>query len=60
MNADIVADYADAMRSGATFPPITVFHDGQTHWLADGFHRVAAAEQAGIITIAADIRQGGI
>lgn len=60
MNADVVTDYADAMRSGATFPPITVFHDGQTHWLADGFHRVAAAEQAGIITIAADIRQGGI
>jgi len=60
MNADVVADYADAMRSGATFPPITVFDDGQTHWLADGFHRVAAAEQAGIITIAADIRQGGI
>ncbi len=60
MNIDVVADYAEAILAGATFPPITVFHDGQTHWLVDGFHRVAAAEQAGIPTIAADIRQGGI
>ncbi len=58
MNPDVVADYAEAMQAGATFPPITVFHDGQTHWLADGFHRVAAAEQAGLDGVPCEIREG--
>jgi hypothetical protein len=24
----VISDYAEAMASGATFPPITVFYDG--------------------------------
>lgn len=40
---DVVLDYADAMREGAKFPPVVVFFDGLEYWLADGFHRVAAA-----------------
>jgi hypothetical protein len=40
---DVVREYADAMREGAIFPPIIVFFDGLEYWLADGFHRVAAA-----------------
>jgi len=28
-------------------PPCVVFYDGTSYWLADGFHRVKAAEQAG-------------
>lgn len=53
-----IAEYAAAMRDGATFPPVVVFHDGAAYWLADGFHRVAAARQAEAETIAADVRQG--
>ncbi len=53
-----VADYADDMRAGALFPPIVVFNDGADYWLADGFHRLQAAQQAGIDEIAADVRQG--
>jgi hypothetical protein len=34
------------MRLGTRFPPIAVFHDGKDYWLADGFHRVAAANRA--------------
>ena len=31
---------------------------GTDHWLADGFHRVNAALNAGLTEIAADVRQG--
>jgi hypothetical protein len=38
----VVDEYADLMRAGHTFPPVTVFYDGQSYWLADGFHRFRA------------------
>ena len=53
-----VSEYAAAMKDGAQFPPVVVFHDGAEYWLADGFHRVRAAENAGLDTVAADVRQG--
>jgi phage N-6-adenine-methyltransferase len=58
LDAATVAEYADAMANGAAFPAVVVFYDGQSYWLADGFHRVAAAKQAGMAQIDADIRQG--
>lgn len=60
VNAEVVADYAEAMQAGATFPPVTVYHDGETYWLADGFHRIDAALQAGVASILADVRKGGL
>lgn len=54
----VVGEYAEAMANGATFPPVTVFYDGSAYWLADGFHRLRAAEQLGRAEIAADVRQG--
>jgi uncharacterized ParB-like nuclease family protein len=56
---EVVEDYAEAMASGKALPPVVVFHDGTAYWLADGFHRLAAAIQAGKGTIAAEIRAGG-
>jgi DNA modification methylase len=53
-----VDEYTHAMQEGATFPPVVVFHDGQEYWCADGFHRLQAAERAGLETVAADVRQG--
>lgn len=55
---DAIDRYAEEMAKGAIFPPVIVFHDGQTHWLADGFHRVAAAEQAGLDVVNCEIREG--
>ena len=54
----VVAEYAEAMASGAIFPPVVVFFDGKEYWLADGFHRVEAAGGAGREAIDADVRQG--
>ena len=56
----VVTDYAKAMTTGATFPPVTVFHDGTTSWLADGFHRLAAAKEAGLAMIGATIKVGSL
>jgi hypothetical protein len=58
LNALTVDEYAEKMGADERFPAVTVFDDGETRWLADGFHRVAAARQAGVTTIEADIVQG--
>jgi hypothetical protein len=55
---NVIDDYAEAMKAGATFPPIVAFFDGTNYWLADGFHRVRASIVAGLKGIDADIRQG--
>ncbi len=46
------------MIAGAVFPPVVVFFDGLEYWLADGFHRVNAAIQAGIEHINVDVKEG--
>lgn len=40
--------FAEDMSAGQypKFPPVVVFHDGSTHWLADGFHRFFAYKKA--------------
>jgi hypothetical protein len=53
-----VAAYAEDMAAGATFPPVTVYHDGVAYHLADGFHRVEAARQIGCEVILAEVLQG--
>lgn len=58
LNDETVAEYAEAMREGADFPPIVVFHDGSDNWLADGFHRFHGARAAGLDSLAADLRTG--
>lgn len=58
LREDVIEDYAEAMRAGVVFPPVVVYFDGETYWLADGFHRVKAARAASRTTIAAEVRQG--
>lgn len=58
INDAIVEDYAADMRDGAVFPPVVVYHDGKDYWLADGFHRVRAAQRCKLSDIPADVRQG--
>ncbi len=54
----VVSEYADAIKGGAAFPPITVYFDGVSYWLADGFHRYEAYALAQVYDAPADIRQG--
>jgi uncharacterized ParB-like nuclease family protein len=54
-----IAEYAEAMTTGSQFPPVVVFYDGKTRWLADGFHRVNAHLKVGRDRVACDVRQGG-
>ena len=58
IDESIVKEYAEALRSGAKFPAVVVFHDGATYWLAEGFHRYFAHRSAGLDSIAVDIREG--
>lgn len=55
---DWINDYVNDMRSGAKFPPVVVFYDGTSYWLADGFHRTSATRASGGTEIEADIREG--
>jgi uncharacterized ParB-like nuclease family protein len=40
----VAVEYAEAQREGAELPPVVLYHDkdGDTYWLADGFHRFQA------------------
>jgi hypothetical protein len=58
MRREITLEYAEALKAGAKFPPVTVFFDGSAYWLADGFHRYVAYEIAGIVDIPVEIRLG--
>ena len=58
MDPDVVVEYADAMRQGEKFPPVTVFYDGENYWLAHGFHRRDAALAAGFDEIECEVHQG--
>ena len=56
----LVETYAEDMASGAVFPPLVIFHDGVTNWLADGFHRFYAAKGCGLAEFECDVRQGTV
>lgn len=58
INQEVVADYAEAMKQGAMFPPVVVFFDGFKYWLADGFHRFLAKQAISEQKIATDVRHG--
>jgi len=58
LSQTIVEEYANHMRDGDLFPPVTVFHDGSVYWLADGFHRYFANKSHGSLEIDCDVKTG--
>lgn len=58
INQEVVTEYSEAMKRGAVFPPVIVFHDDFSYWLTDGFHRAKAKESIGGHEILAEVRYG--
>jgi predicted nucleic acid-binding Zn-ribbon protein len=58
LNQDLVTEYAEHMKDGDKFPPITVFNDGSDHWLADGFHRFFAYKANNETMVEAEVING--
>lgn len=58
LDHSVIADYADDMERGDTFPPVKVMNDGENYWLYDGFHRINAAEKVGHEEVKVKVKQG--
>ena len=58
MSNQAITDYAELYADGHDLPPLVVFQDGIDYWLADGFHRVQAAREAGLTELPAEVHQG--
>lgn len=56
----VVGEYRADMMAGDDFPPVMVFRENGNYFLADGWHRILAAEQAGKQTINAAIKDGSL
>ncbi|PPS41939.1 ParB N-terminal domain-containing protein [Chroococcidiopsis sp. TS-821] len=48
----------EQIEDGKELEPVVVFYDGESYWLADGFHRYAAHKNQNIEAIACFIHQG--
>lgn len=60
INVETLELYSAALKEGAKFPPIVVFHDGVQNWLADGFHRLHAHRSANLTEIMCEIHDGTV
>lgn len=54
----VVETYADVLVEGGALPPVQAVSDGGSVWLVDGFHRLAAHEEAGLSAIAVEVTPG--
>ena len=58
LDQHVVDEYADLMMENMPFPPIVLYDDGKTLFVADGLHRVAAARKMMFKDIDAVVRKG--
>jgi Holliday junction resolvasome RuvABC endonuclease subunit len=58
LSQTVVVQYALAMQQGHSFPPVVVFYDGTSYWLADGFHRLNASLKAGFAELTVELKLG--
>lgn len=58
LDDEYIEELVKELKAGRMFPPVVVFSDPEDYWLADGFHRYAAHQKAGLRKIKADVRVG--
>lgn len=58
LDTERVAQYAEALESGESFPPLVCWTDGKTIWLSQGFHRSAACAAVGQEEVEAIVHKG--
>jgi hypothetical protein len=60
LDQETFLDYGRQMAAGVKFPPVDVFFDGSTYWLADGFHRFYGARESRLLCIDAKVLNGTV
>ncbi len=58
LDQDVISEYAELLREGVKFPPVTVFFDSTKYYLVDGHHRYHAHKLAGFADIESTIING--
>ena len=58
LNQEKVFRLVEALRRRKKLEPLVVYFGRETYWLADGFHRFAAAHELRRKTILAEVRRG--
>lgn len=58
MQMAVAEDYAEDIKAGAKFPPLTVFHVDEEYILVDGFHRALALQSAGAKKAQCEVLEG--
>ena len=56
---EAVNEYTETLREGGKLPPVTVFSNGSSNLLADGWHRYFAHKKAGLALIEVNVIEGG-
>lgn len=59
INDEAVDAYTEVLREGGKLPPVTIFSNGSSNLLADGWHRYFAHKKAGLALIEVSVIQGG-
>lgn len=60
LDDEVIQEYTEAMREGRKFPPLTAYGTNKRAWLADGWHRYHAAQQADHAEVDVDVRPGNL
>lgn len=58
IDQEVINEYTEVLREGGKLPAVTVYHDGSSYYLADGWHRYHAHKEAGLAEIEVDVVEG--
>ena len=59
ISVEYVQELVEQIKAGKRLPPVDVYRDGEEIWMADGWHRLLAHQEANKRTIRAEVHKGG-